>query len=290
MLFVLRNFGGTLEWYARDDSTPRRPDATVTVQVLDTFGGALVAAGTAATLDLVNTPLSSGAAVGATTLQVTAATNIVAGRRYVIGDTWEEVKVKRVSGTTVYLTSPTWAAHASGAAFAGHRISYTLSASQAGTVSKDYCRALFSWLIGTVAQPPGQVEFALTRYYPRCPITAVDLFTYDENLADKLPLNTDIADIINEAWDNFKDDVSAKGAWIYDYVGSERARSPVIYGTLALCADRFGREPEVRDRFHRAYIDALATFGQVAPIDTDRDGAVEPHEEGAMDAYRMVRG
>lgn len=285
MIVVLKGFGGTVAWYPRDaDGNPRRPDSGPTVEVLSSTGSALVAAGTAATLDTVNTTLSAGAAAGITTLSVASATGIVRGTRYVLSDPYEEVEVSRVSGTTVYLTGPTWYGHGSGAAFQGHRVSYALTGAQAAT-EDDSCRALFSWALSSVSQARGQVDFAVARSLPTCPVSPVDLLRADPDLRRKLASTVDVNLLIQSAFDEVLEDLSAGGLWSYDYIGSERLKRAVVYKTLHLCSEHYGRAyQDERDRLWDRYRQTLATFRSVASVDDDRDGAV-----GATETNRAVR-
>lgn len=291
MIRVLLNRGGTVWWYPRDaDGNPRRADAGPTVEVLGEDGDTIVAAGTAATLDTVNTTLSQGAPVGDSTVAVASATGITRGLRYVLASPWEEVEVSRVSGTTIYLSSPLWYSHASAVQFAGHRISYALTAAQAAD-EDDHCVAHWTWALSTVTQPRGQVEFAIARQNPTCPIGPVDLHRADPDLRLKLSSEVDINALLVIAFDEVMEDLSASGLWSYDYVGSERLKRAVTYKALHLCSEHYGRSHrDERDRLWNRYRQTLATFRSISAFDENRDGIIGRQEENrGVRTMRIVR-
>ncbi len=291
MIVVLKDRGGPVRWYPRDaDGNPRRPDAGPTVQALDENGGEIVPAGTAATLDAVDTTLASGVASGAMSLQLTSGTGVEVGVRYVVASPYEEVEVSRVSGNTAYLVGPTWYAHPSAAPFQGHRVTCTLSAAQAAR-EVDHARVLFSWALSAAAQARGQVDFAIARNLPTCPIGPVDLLRADPDLRRKLSAQVDVNALIRTAFDEVMEDLSAGGVWSYDYVGSERLRRATVYKALHLAAEHFGpRFQGERDRLWDRYRQSLAAFRSITASDVDRDGAVSASEQNiAARRHVLVR-
>ena len=233
MRFFAKGLPATLEWYA-----PARADAaSATVQVLNDDGGEIVAAATSATIDSVNTTLATGTAQGSTYVSVVSAASITAGRRYLISSK-EMVHVQSVTGTTVNLTTPTWYAHASSATFVGTRLSYGLTATHTAT-AYDSCVALFSYLVSTVAQPTGRVAFAISNGNPGSQLTVLDLALYDPGLTQKLA-GIDGNALIERAWDELTDLVSAKGTPVYDLWGSDEMKRAHMYLTLYLGAEQYG--------------------------------------------------
>ncbi len=92
----------------------------------------------AATYDTVDTTLSSAAAEGATSVVVASATNITAGREYIIGLNASAnepmvVRVASISGTTIYLDEPLPYAAASADLFFGWQVSHALLAAETDT-------------------------------------------------------------------------------------------------------------------------------------------------------------
>ncbi len=291
MIAVLKGLGGSVYWYPRDaDGNPRRADAGPTVEVVSSSGGTLVAALTAATLDSVNTTITNGVELGVQLLTVASATAIARGTRYVLADPYEEVEVSRVSGTTVYLTGPLWYEHPNGAAFQGHKISHSLTSSQAAT-EDDHCVARFSWALSTVSQVRGQVDFAITRNKPICPVSPVDIHKADPELQQKLSLGVDINALIAIAFDEVMEDLSAGGLWSYDYIGSEKLKRSVVYKTLHLCSEFYGPHfKDERDRLWNRYRETLATFRSIAASDENRDGSVTTTERNrGLRTFTIVR-
>lgn len=278
MLLIAKNIGGTVEWYA-----PRRADAGPTVAVLDSSGGTVVAAGTAATLDSVNTTLAAGAAAGDTTLTLTSGASLTAGYRYLIsmaGGQSEFVEVDRFSGTTVYLANPLAYPHANGAAFQGTRISYALAAG-AVDLEEENCRAVFSWLVSAAAQAEGVVEFTITRHPLYCPASIPDLYRAASSaLQAQIATDTSLGDAITRAWDEVLDTLYARSVRASTIVGNDKLKRAVVYKALGLLAETYGKDYRGdREEYQKRYEDMLGVFKVVAATDTDEDGAITPNEK-----------
>lgn len=283
MILIARDIGGTLEWYA-----PSRPDAGPTVQVVNQAGGTEVAAGTAATLDSVNTTLAAGAAAGDTTLTLTSGASLTAGYRYLIslaGGPSEFVEVERVSGTTVYLRNPLAYAHANASAFQGTRISYALTSSVADLEEENW-RAIFSWAVSTASQAPGVVEFTVTRHPIYNPASIPDVYAVATSaLRARIALDASIGDALTRAWDEVLDSLQAQGVRAGTIVGSAKLKRAVVYRTLGLLAETYGRDyRDERAELEARYTALLGVFKGVAALDDDEDDSIEPQEK------RSVRG
>lgn len=283
MILIPRDIGGTVEWYA-----PLRPDAAPTVEVENRDGGTEVAAGTAATLDSVDTTLSAGVAAGASTLSLTLATGVVVNRRYLISATGEQsefVEVKSLSGTTATLKYPLAYDHANGAAFEGTRISYTIAAADAD-VEEDHWRAEFTWAVAAVTQPTGIVEFTVTRHPILNPATVTDLFEVEPLLRRKLAGDTDLQRVVDRAWDEVLDLLWANGTRPGTIVGSSKLKRAVVYHALLLCAEQYGREfRDEQEYWEKRAGMALDAFKVTGAIDVDEDAALEDTERGAAGGY-----
>ena len=284
MRFFPQDLPATVEWYA-----PVRADASPTVQVLDSYGSELVAAATAATLDSVATTLVSGAPEGSDTLIVASATGITAGRQYLIAAK-EPVVVRAISGTTIYLMSPLWYSHAASAAFEGTRISYDLTSTHTATPN-DACVAIFSYLVSTVAQPPGRVGFAISRGNPTSGLTAVDVAAVDPTIRKKLA-GVDINALIVRGEDEIRDRISARGVPVYDLWGGDDHKRAVLYQTLYLAAEQYGDSfRDERAEWWERTKTCLDVLASTASTDADRDGKVSTQEAqgGLPRGIRLTR-
>lgn len=278
MIVIARDIGGTVEWYA-----PLRPDAAPTVEVLNASGGSEVTAGTAATLDSVNTTLAAGASATDTSLTLTSGANLSAGRRYLIsaaGGQSEVIELDRFSGTTAYLKNPLTYPHANGAAFQGTRISYTIAAAVAGT-EEDYWRARFSWAVSGTAQAAGVVEFTITRHPIYNPAQIPDLYQVASSaLQARIATDQSLGDALTRAWDEVLDTLHAQSVRIGTIVGSDKLKRAVVYRTLGLLAEPYGRDyRDERDELQKRYLACLAVFKGAAALDDNEDNAIEKYEK-----------
>ncbi len=289
MILVARDIGGTIEWYA-----PSRPAAGPTVQVVNQAGGTEVAAGTAATLDAVDTTIAVGVSAGDVTLTVTLGTNITAGRRYLIsktGEPSESVLCERVSGTTVYLANPLAYAHASTADFEGTRISYTIAAAIADTEEENW-RAVFSWSIAAVAQAPGVVEFTVTRHPIYNPAGVPDLYAVSTAaLRARIAMDTCLGDTLTRAWDEVLDTLQAQGVRVGTIVGTDKLKRSVVYRALGLLAEQYGRDyRDERTELAERYSACLAMFKGSAALDDNEDDSIEEYEKRPARGGELWRG
>jgi len=256
---------------------PARADATPTATVYSPNGGSDQTP--SVTLDTVATTLSGAASAGATSVTVTSATGIVAGRRYLLAGGedagGETVTVRAVSSTLVTLVRPLRWAAASGASFVGHRV--TLSLSAIASEARHY-RAEIAWAVSAVTQPPFVVPFDVVRYWPRTGLTAEDLRDLDPLFNKRLPAGTWIPAVIDRAWDQLLARVASKvdpGA----LVGALDLTVPHGYLVRALLLETAGPEAaQERELLFARYSTELDSALAAAAIDDDQDGAVEPHE------------
>ena len=104
---------------------PVRPAAAQTVSCYTGLGAAVFETKTA-TLEAINTTLNGAITRGATTLVVTAATNIAA-KSILWLNVFEQVVVESVASTTVTLRRPVLNDHANGVAIASNKLTYAVS-------------------------------------------------------------------------------------------------------------------------------------------------------------------
>lgn len=287
MRFIPKDVGGEIDWYA-----PSRPAAGPTVQVLDDQGAVLVAAGTAAALDSVDTTLAQGAARGAVVLELVSGASVAAGRRYALsqsGSITESVLVESVSGVWARLRDPLAHDHPASSAFQGTRISYAVTAGQAATTG-DHRLAIFSWSIGATAQAPQPVEFAVSLRAFANPLDPAVLRRYDPDLLAKVPGHIDLVDLCDLAFHEVADRVTARGVPLYDYRGgSAKLERACAYAALLIAAETYGEAYSGQREYLAGRRDELVqVFAASAAADVDRDGVIDAGEERGQTGARAV--
>lgn len=269
---------------------PRRPSAAGTFVVYAPAGG-VVQSSTAATLDSVDTTLSGAAAQGATSVSVTSATGITAGRRYLLGgaeaDGGEVVLVRSVSGTTITLARALQYARASGTAFASARVSFAVGASAAAAIGRGY-RVEYTWPAGD-AQQVEVVPFDVTRFTPSSSLTTDDLRSLDAQIGKKVSSGVWLPDVIERTWEMILRRVAQKAA-PGGFAGLIDLTTAHDYLTRAVLLESAGDEfaatrNDLRARFEQEFDAALAA----AAYSDASTGAVTTGG-GWHRGVRLVRG
>lgn len=269
---------------------PRRPSAAGTFLVYAP-GGGVVQTSTAATLDSVNTTLSGSAAQGATSVAVTSATGITAGRRYLLGgaeaDGGEVVLVRAVSGTTITLARALQYARGSGVSLASSRVSFAVGASAAAAIGRGY-RVEYAWPEAD-AQPAFVLPFDVTRFAPESALTTDDLRSLDAQIGKKVSSGVWLPDVIERTWAMVLRRVAQKAA-PGGFAGTIDLTTAHDYLTRAVLLESAGDEfaatrDDLRTRFGQEFDAALAA---AAYSDTSTGGVKTGG--GWHRGVRLVRG
>lgn len=285
--WVQKDVGGTVY----TDELFERADASPTFAVLSEDGGSL-ATGTA-TVDSVNTTLSSGVGDGAVSLSVTSATGIAVGRRYYLtaGEDagGEVVTIAAISGTTLTLARPTLRAHASGAAFYSTRVSCVIPSSACTQVRRG-CRVEIAYTVSAAARPVVSLEFDVTRYALRTGLTLEHVRDLDPSVVRKSAKGTVWPALFAMAWERIVSRI-AQQKDPGGLVGALDLTQPHALAVLLLVAeqssdaDSIARAEQLRQRLDAELVAILASRA----FDDDQDGAVEPHE-GFYRTISITRG
>lgn len=288
MRFVTLSTAATL-WV----DLPARADATPTFVVRNPAGGTIQSSASV-TLGTSNTTLSGAAAAGASTVSVTSASGIAAGRKFLIGGPeesgGERVTVRSVSGTTITLVRPLRAAKASGAAFASTRVDLAIDAGTPSTIGRHW-RAEITWAVSSVSQAVHVVPFDVVRYQPLTSLEGDDIADLDPLLAKRLPAGLWLPATIEAAWDMILRRLAQQkdpGA----LVGAIDLTTPHQYLVRKLLAETGATNPELLDHakfLGERYVQELETALASAAVDDDQDGAVEKHE-GWTKTLDLARG
>lgn len=275
---LVKDVGGPIETYV----LAGRP-ATCTVGVYNDDGTAIVAAGTSATVDPCSTTLTAGAAARATSFAVDDADDIIAGRRYRIGEAgasepYEDVTVKSVSGTTVTPWAPLAFAHSSGAAVTGLRVSYSVSSSAAAALFWD------GYAVWTPASGDPVVEpvHCARHVIPVNLIGLPDVLQIHSDAGKMLPAKLDLPRALLEARNELLLDIGGI-AIVHTLLGNEHFRRPAALKFWLM--RRFELGPEWKtalDDMAKEYVERKDKLIQGAvPIDADQDGATNSAEDRA---------
>jgi hypothetical protein len=282
---LTKGVGGTVETQFLD-----RYVTSCTVGVYNAQGSAKVPAGTAATVDTVNTTLNGAVAARATSVILTSATGVVCNRRYRIGgvaagEPNEVVTVKAVSGTTVTLWAPLVVAHATLAAFAGTRVSYAVTSTQAGEV----------WTNGWATFTPTSGD-TITEAV-ECYLTKIPEFLCDESdlrlvfpkLAKNLDAELDLPQALREARDETLLDLGGKNR-AHTFLGAAEFRRQAALKFWLLRRYSFGDEwtaqfTVMEAEYERRKTELIATM----PIDADQDGTTSGQNDYGFTVGRLER-
>lgn len=119
-----------------------------------------------ANIDATNTTLSAAASRDDESVAVTSASNIVAGRRYLITSLGkrQQVTVRAISSTTIYLVEPLRDDVESGAAFVGLATTHTLTTAETSQVGEGH--VIFRLTIGGIVRRVDDVIRVEPKIFP----------------------------------------------------------------------------------------------------------------------------
>lgn len=212
-----------------------RPGGAGTARVLTADGSVL--SSPTPTLDAVNTTLSATAAAGATSVSVTSATGVTAGRRYLLGGAegagGERVLVASVSGTTVTLARPLAAARASGATFQSARVSVAVSTDCTAAAARQH---RVEWTNPDTSEVEA-FPFDVTAYAPRTGLASAELLDADPLLRGRLPKGTWLPALMDRAWSIVLTDLAGTTRHPGGYAGVVELTEAHAYLVRALAAE-----------------------------------------------------
>ncbi len=257
---------------------------------LYTGDGAIKVDTVTGTVDTVNTTASSAVAKGAATVALTSASGVVVGRRYLLGtahstEPAEVVGVKSLSGATATLWAPTMQAHASGAVFAGTRVSYNVTSTQADALFWDgYSR----WTPNT-GDIQEEVVDCVLRKIPENLIDETDVRMVFAKAPKILSAETDMPGALREARDEFLRRLGGKNR-AYCAVGADHFRRPTALVFWLMRRFELGDEwADTMDRMDKELDVLLAKIESAIPFDNDQDGTTTSQNDGGYTTIRVQR-
>lgn len=275
---VTKDVGGVISYYA-----PSRPStATVTVK---TATGAEKVSAQAATIDSVDTTISTSASRNGRSIEVTDATGIIVGGEYDLSAPTERVRVREISGTTIYLYTPLLQPHASGSALQGTRISYSMSAAECDELWAD---GRAEWSLDGSLTDIGAVE--CTKYPVRRLASEQDLFREHPRINQLMGDTVDSGALLDDAFEMVLSDIGKRGRMYLMTGGPEFVNATRKAAMLLILDDRGSEEAEILyQRKLRQYHDELARLMAMVPQDTDQDGIIEQHEQASLRSFEIHR-
>lgn len=276
---IVRDLGGTID-ILLNARPAAAPAATVTVRGP---GGTIYVNAQSATVDSVETTLSSSAARGARSVAVTSATGIIAGREYLVGDGTsnprEHVRVRSISGTTITLVRPLLYAQASGDSFDGVYLSYAVTAAQATSLFLGG-RVTWIWTEGTTTRNTLR-SLDCTLYPHERLATAQDLGRVMPKIFYRIPLEIDVEEALDLGYQDTLERLEGP-VRIRTKTDSHSFIEATAYGAARRIAESMGSEQaEVRDYYAKRWAEKCDAAAQLGPFDNDQDGFVEAHEGGS---------
>ncbi len=282
---VLKGAGGTIDTYFLG----ARP-TSCTVSVYTGDGGVKVDAATA-TVDTVNTVTVGGLSDGDVNVTLLSATpGAVVGRRYLIGaqngaGPAEVVTIRAASGPSVTLWAPLMYSHAAGSAFAGTRVSYNVTSTQAATLWWDgYAR----WTPNT-GDIQEEVVDCVLRKIPENLIDETDIRGVFSKAPKILAAETDIPSALREARDEFLRRLGGKNR-AYCCVGADHFRQPAsLVFWLQRAYDLGDEYAPMMERMDKELDVLIAKIESQIPFDNDQDGTTTGQSDGGYTVIRTQR-
>lgn len=290
MRFVTLSRTATLALYLAS-----RPSDVGTATVCDA-GGATTQASPTLALDPVDTTLSGAASApsaGAQTLTLTDATGVVVGRRYLLGGAesigGEMVTVVSIASNVVTLSARIRRAYPVGATFQGTRLTVAITTASTSTPRRGM---RVEWL------DPDSLEvvvipFDVVRWtFVRTEITTADLRAADALFHKRVPAETWLPDVVENAREILTDDLATQGRVPGGYAGAIELRRAHAYLTLALLAESNTRDDattayltDMRTRYTQERDRTLASLG----YDEAQEGSTT-QGGGGYGGVQLVRG
>jgi len=276
---------GTLEFYPPEKAVPS--SATVTLRHP---GGSELQASASATIDSVATTLAAAASRGDRLVSVASATGITRGDRYLVATDGDAavLRVARVDGTDIYLSTPLEFDLDSGSAFSGYKLSYSLTTTHTDTRADNYVAA-WAYTADGEARYREQTWDVIdeTGWYPT---TMNDVVEEYDNLPDVLkPHQFDGDMLLRNAWDKHVVPM-LRAAHIDDARIKNKERLIPLHCALVnwvVLKSRAYVSSDVRgDEADRAYADVEMQHSRLMAdlgwYDDDSDGQVDETETGTI--------
>lgn len=276
---ITYNVGGTVYLDAPDRlSNP-------TIKILDGQGNTLVN-GESATVNSVDTTLSAAASADDLTVTVSSATGIVTGGVYWLSSR-EQILVKSVSGTTVTLFRPLVYDHANGADFESHRVTYSVSSSEA---SQTFWFGFCEWYNNGTFY--AQTSLCCTKQ-PLFLMTGVqDLIDHDADFLRKISPEADVNRMLDVGFQDVIRQLDSKDqARVFRASGNEFSKA-IAYAVFRnhYMSKNSPEEMELYNRYDKAFQIEVALAINGLPKDTDEDGITrEADETPSFFSIRLTR-
>ena len=297
---IIKDIGGTLTF---DPPQPGRP-SSATVTLLDSSGSEL-AGSQAATVDSVNTTLSSNAAAGATSVVVASVGSIVVGRRYVLSNLvgqheWVRVRAIDTGATTLTLATELAYAHPSTSTFVGNQLSVAITAGQSDELEEND-QASWVYAIAGVTYRTNTFFDVVRSAWSAIVVTPwqFKLIAGDMAAADLEALESDgldFADEIQDATRRVRDEVISRGYRPSLFRSFDQFTDAICQRALLSFSERGEAIPAVwqddpagwLDIRREVYADSITTALHSANYDANEDEVISEVEAKARLGSKRV--
>jgi len=280
---LMRNAVGQVETYFLD-----RHVASCTVTVYTGNGGAVVS-DVACEVDETDTTLSSAALAGDADLDITDVSDMVVGRRYLIGgtaETSEAFTVRELTSVSAVLAAPLVYGHASGAAVKGLRVWYDTTAGDVGSLFWDGY-AVFQPVDGSREQTES-VDCA-RRPIPVQLIDETDVRLVFPKDTGALSVEFDYRQGLLEARNEYLIDLGGKNR-ANTVLGVDYHRRSCALKFWLLRRYEFGEEWQpIFDKMEVEYDRRNEKLISQAPVDADQDGATNGPDDRGFTVISLER-
>jgi hypothetical protein len=292
-LEVAQNATPTVEIYAQASGAI----SSATVAIYGPDSDTALQSGSA-TVDSVSTTVATVASTNATQFTVSSATDIVAGRRYLLGlkEGAETVQVERLDGTTVYLRHPTAGVIRVGDTFTGLRVSYALTTATTAT-RKTNCHAAWVMTQSSGAVLYDRIEFHVVRSPLGQLVTVADVSRIAQSYGANLwaTLRSKAHTVAEMATERVREAIEGHDHYPHLHVSRAAfARSGDAAIRLVLAED-YGISPqnaespsayltEIRAQFAAAHGEAMR---RLSWYDADDSGTVQTQERRGLQAVEL---
>lgn len=238
-----------------------------------------------ATVHPVNTTLNGAVSKDATQITVASGASISQGQKLWIQDDPEDILVRRVDGTTIYLKRPLLKDHVDGATVEGARVTYDIAAADADVLFFD---GRCEWTIDSREKKYTTLECTL---YPLDRMaSAQDIFDVNPKLADAMDNEEEIARGLDVAHDYILGCIAAKDR-VRVFTGSETfvRATAFAWWMLHYLPLRGEANREMYERYKGEMDAELKKVTTYTPRDANQNGIISESDKMSFSSVRVAR-
>lgn len=288
MIFINFNTGGSFTV-----RLPNRPDSGSIAVSLYGPNGNQITSNASYSLDSVNTTLTAGIAVGASTGLLASPTGVVAGKSYLVGGpesaNGETVTVKSLNGSTINFLDTILIPRSTSDSFFSTDLVVGVSSSQTTAIAKGY-RAEITYTVNSASQPVEISSYQVVRYTPETRLTLDIIRSHDPNFGSKkLPSGLHFARLKEVTWQSILRHIASTispGALV-GTVDLTDAHALLLLSKIALNAGPDYQQQE--EKLRTLFVEELNRTLAAMTIDNNQDGRTGPND-GYFQTINLIPG